>query len=211
MRSEDLIHQEKRRLFVAGCIGWIISGLDLPEPLEAGGMHLCDPMLEGCALDVVFHVAICESSFQGDELSFLEGLGELREIPPGVDAVPLGAGLIVALVVLPALLGCDVEDDELTVVLGGFGFCILTESADEGDFVEHGVGLRFFWLCPLSAVHACPEGVPSPAPPEASGRNLWKGTQTCFGGGVRTSKRREADSGKESVRPKGGAAGGAAR
>ena len=28
------------------------------------------------------------------------------------------------------------------------------------------------------------------APPEASGRNLWKGTQTCFGGGVHTSKRR---------------------
>ena len=28
------------------------------------------------------------------------------------------------------------------------------------------------------------------APPEATGRNLWKGTQTCFGGGVHTLKRR---------------------
>src|SRR5277367_4743692 len=28
------------------------------------------------------------------------------------------------------------------------------------------------------------------APPEASGGNLWKGTQTCFGGGVHTSQRR---------------------
>src|SRR5271167_3571357 len=28
------------------------------------------------------------------------------------------------------------------------------------------------------------------APPKASGRNLWKGTQTCFGGGVHTSQRR---------------------
>jgi transposase InsO family protein len=49
------------------------------------------------------------------------------------------------------------------------GFCILTESADEGDFVEHGVGLRFFWLCPLSAVHACPEGVLS----SSSSRGEW--------------------------------------
>jgi hypothetical protein len=87
--------------------------------------------------------------------------------------------------------------------VSGFGFCILTESADEDDFVEHGVGLRFFWLCPLSAVHACPEGVPTRATPSATGQNLWKGTQTCFGGGVHTSQRRVADSGKESVRPKG--------
>src|SRR5277367_6764247 len=28
------------------------------------------------------------------------------------------------------------------------------------------------------------------APPKASGCNLWRGTQTCFGGGVHTSKRR---------------------
>ena len=26
------------------------------------------------------------------------------------------------------------------------------------------LGLRFFWLCPLSAVHACPEGVLSSSP-----------------------------------------------
>src|SRR5271163_3840111 len=30
------------------------------------------------------------------------------------------------------------------------------------------------------------------APPEASERNLWKGTQTCFGGGVHTSQRCES-------------------
>ena len=132
-------------------------------------MDLSDPVLEGCTLDVIFDVAILESSFERNELPFLEGLGELREIPPGIDAVPLGAGLVFALVVLPALLGSDVEDDELTVVLSGFGFCILTESADEDDFVEHGVRLRFFWVCPLSAVHACPEGVPSPS----SSRGEW--------------------------------------
>jgi hypothetical protein len=41
--------------------------------------------------------------------------------------------------------------------------------------------------------------------------NLRKGTQTCFGAGVRTLQRRLADSGKESVRPKGGGALSAAR
>jgi hypothetical protein len=27
-------------------------------------------------------------------------------------------------------------------VLSGFGFCVLSEAADEDDFVEHGVWLR---------------------------------------------------------------------
>ena len=34
----------------------------------------------------------------------------------------------------------------------------------------------FFEVCPLDAVHACPEGVPSRPTPKASGRDLWKGT-----------------------------------
>src|SRR5438067_13545097 len=37
-------------------------------------------------------------------------------------------------------------DDVLFVVLSGFGFCVLPEAADEDDFVEHGVWLRFFWF-----------------------------------------------------------------
>jgi hypothetical protein len=36
--------------------------------------------------------------------------------------------------------------DVLFVVLSGFGFCVLSEAADEDDFVEHGVWLRFFWF-----------------------------------------------------------------
>jgi hypothetical protein len=63
--------------------------------------------------------------FHGDELLFLDSLGELLEIPPGIDAVPLGAGFIVAFVVVPAFLGCNVENDVLFVVLRGFGFCVL--------------------------------------------------------------------------------------
>jgi hypothetical protein len=70
----------------------------------------------------------------------------------------------------------------------------------------------FLLFCPLSAVHACPTGVPSRSTPSATGWNLWKGTQTCYvGTGVRTSKRRTAESWKESVRPKGGGVLSAAR
>src|ERR1700722_18221250 len=54
------------------------------------------------------------------------------------DAMLLGAGFVIAFVVLPAFLGDDIEDDALAVVLRGFGFCVLSEAADEDDFVEHG-------------------------------------------------------------------------
>ena len=50
--------------------------------------------------------------------------------------MPLGARFVVAFVALPALLGCDVEDNVVLVVLSGFGFCVLSEAADEDDFVE---------------------------------------------------------------------------
>jgi hypothetical protein len=50
--------------------------------------------------------------------------------------MPFGAGFVIAFVVLPAFLGCDVEDDVLAIVLSGFGFCVLSEAADENDFVD---------------------------------------------------------------------------
>ena len=108
-------------LLVVGSVRRIIGGLYFREPLQAGGVDLCDPVFESGAFDLI-SLAIPENAFQGDELPLLESLGELREIPPGVDAVPLGALLVVALVVLPAFLGCDVEDDVLAVVLSGFGW-----------------------------------------------------------------------------------------
>ena len=70
-------------------------------------MNFSDAVLEACAVDIIFDLAIPECSFEGDELPFLEGLGELREIAPGIDAVPFGAGFVFALVVLPNLLGSD--------------------------------------------------------------------------------------------------------
>jgi hypothetical protein len=135
---------ESLRLLLAGSVCWIISGLDLGEPLHAGGVNLGNPVLEKSALHVVLGFAIPEGTFERDELPLLESSGELREIAPGIDAMPFGPGFVVAFVVLPAFLGCDVEDDVLAVVLSGFGFCVLSEAADEDDFVEHGVWLRFF-------------------------------------------------------------------
>jgi hypothetical protein len=65
-------------------------------------------MLERGALNFVFDLAIPQSTFNSDELPLLESLGELREIPPSIDAMLFGAGFVLAFVVLPALLGCDV-------------------------------------------------------------------------------------------------------
>ena len=113
--------------------------MNFRKPLHADGMDLSDPVLEGDPVDLILYLAIAENAFEGDELPLLESFGELREIPPGIDAVPLGAGFVFAFVVLLAFLGCDVEDDVLFVVLSGFGFCVLPEAADEDDFVEHGV------------------------------------------------------------------------
>ncbi len=63
-------------------------------------MDLCNSVLELRSFDIFHYLAIPENSFQGDELTLLESLGELRQIPPGIDAVPLGAVLAVALVAL---------------------------------------------------------------------------------------------------------------
>src|SRR5258705_3057337 len=123
-----------------------VGSFNVREPFHADGVDLGDPVLEGCPVDLILYLAIPENAFQGDELSLLEGLGELGEIAPGKDAMPFGAGFVFAFIVLPAFLGGDVEDDVLFVVLSGFGFRVLSEAADENDFVEHGVWLRFFWF-----------------------------------------------------------------
>ena len=174
-------HPPGWRLFFGGRVRRIIGGFNLREPLHADGVDVGDPVFEGYSFDIILHLAIAENPLQGNELPLLDGPGELGEVPPGIDAVPIGAVLVISLVVLPAFLGGNVEDDILVLVLGGFGFCVLSEAADEGDFVEHVIWLHFFVVCPLSAVHACPESVPSRPTPSASGENLRKGTQTCYG------------------------------
>jgi hypothetical protein len=98
----------RRRLLVVGSVRRIIGGFDFREPLHADGVDLSNPVLERGPFDFILYLAIPENAFQGDELSLLESLGELREIPPGVDAMPFGAGFVFAFVVPPALLGGDV-------------------------------------------------------------------------------------------------------
>jgi hypothetical protein len=63
-------------------------------------MNLGNPVLEGCALHFVLDFAIPEGAFKRDELPLLESFGELRETSPGKDAMPLGAGFVIAFVVL---------------------------------------------------------------------------------------------------------------
>ena len=109
MRPNRSHPPERRRLLVVCSVQRIIGGFNFREPLHADGVDLGDPVLEGGPFDVILYLAIPENAFQGDELPLLEGLGELREIPPGKDTMPFGAGFVLAFVVLPAFLGCDVE------------------------------------------------------------------------------------------------------
>jgi hypothetical protein len=87
-----LIHHRGLRLLVVSSVRRIIGGFNSLEPLHADGVDLGDLVLEGGPFDLIFYLAIPENAFQGDELPLLESLGELREIPPGIDAVPFGAG-----------------------------------------------------------------------------------------------------------------------
>ena len=80
---------ESRRLLVAGSVCWIIGGLDLGEPLQAGGMDFGYAVFERSALKLIFDLAIPQSAFKGDELPLLERFSELRGIPPGIDAMRL--------------------------------------------------------------------------------------------------------------------------
>src|ERR1700688_5331394 len=55
---------ESRRLLVAGSVCWIISGLDLGEPLHAGGMDFGYAVFERSALNLIFDLAIPQSAFK---------------------------------------------------------------------------------------------------------------------------------------------------
>ena len=72
------------RLFVAGLVSRIVRSLDLREALEAGSVDLCDPVLDGCALNVVFDFAVAQYALECDELARLERLGELGETAPRI-------------------------------------------------------------------------------------------------------------------------------
>jgi len=58
---------------------------------------------------------------------------------------------------------------------------IRSSGSVEGVMSNHDSYSDFLLVCPLSAVHACPEGMPSRPTPSATEQNLRKGTQTCYG------------------------------
>ena len=96
MSERSLICERGLRLVrpVAG----IVSGFDLRETPDARSVDLGDGVLDLLALDGFFDRAILDLSLQVDELALQERLGEGGEIAPGIDAVPFGAGFILALV-----------------------------------------------------------------------------------------------------------------
>jgi hypothetical protein len=68
------VHPPSRRVLVVVPVRRIIGGLNLREALNADGMDLSDPVLEGHFLDLT----ILQRAFQGDELPLLKRPGELR-------------------------------------------------------------------------------------------------------------------------------------
>jgi hypothetical protein len=67
-------------------------------------MDLRDGVLERLALDIFLDRPVLDLLLQDDELSLQERPGEVGEIAPGIKSVPIGAGFVLALIVLPALL-----------------------------------------------------------------------------------------------------------
>ena len=49
------------RLFIAGLVCGIVKCLDLRDTLETGGVNLGDPVLNGCALNVVSNLAVART------------------------------------------------------------------------------------------------------------------------------------------------------
>ena len=98
-----------RGLLLVRAVGWIVGGFDLREAPHAGSVDLGDGVLERLTLDIFLDRPVLDLPLQADELPLLERLGEVGEIAPGIDAVPFGAGFVLALIVLPALAGGDAE------------------------------------------------------------------------------------------------------
>ncbi len=118
-------------LLLIRSVGWIVGRFNFRKPLHARSVDLSDGVPERLTLDLLHDRAVLDLPLQADELPLLEGLGEVREIAPGVDAVPFGGGFVFALVVLAALAGGDAEDNVVLLVLRGFDFGILSETRDE--------------------------------------------------------------------------------
>jgi hypothetical protein len=115
-------------LLLVRTVGGIVGGFDFREAPHARSVDLGDGVFEWLTLDIFLDRPVLDLPLQAEELPFQERLGEIGEIAPGVDAVPFGAGFVLALVVLPALASGKVEDGVVLLVLRCFDFCILSET-----------------------------------------------------------------------------------
>ena len=132
--------------------------------------------------------------------------GEFREVVPGKDAMPLGAVLVIALIILPAFLGNDTEDDVLVLVLNGLASRFCPRRPMRMTLLTWCWAAAFLFRLSAVCGTCLPNGCAVRPTPSVTGRNNWKRTPACLRDGVHTPKRRVADSGKKSVRPKGGPA-----
>lgn len=69
-------------------------------------MDFGDGVLDLLTLDGFLDRAILDLPLQADELALQGRFGEGGQIAPGLDAVPFGAGFVLALLFLPVLVDC---------------------------------------------------------------------------------------------------------
>jgi hypothetical protein len=81
--------------------------------LELLCVNLRNAVFNGRSVDFFGVLAIANLAIDADELALLESLRKAGKVAPGADAVPLGAAFVVALLVLPAILGGDAQDNLL--------------------------------------------------------------------------------------------------
>jgi hypothetical protein len=105
--------------------------------------------------------------------AFLERFPKAGKIASCVDAVPLDAAFALALIVLPAVLGGDAQDDVLLLVLVRFGFSVVTVCGPMSSVRLYMLVAPVLRDFPLGSVHACPEGVPARPTPKATEEVSW--------------------------------------
>ena len=110
----------------------IFRGLRIEAP-DFAGVDLSDRHLDGIFALADFFVVLAIAQLAGnvDVLALLQRLSKLGEAAPDHDAVPLGAGVVLArFTILPGRLGCDVEANEFFTVLWTLEFRVLTDESD---------------------------------------------------------------------------------
>ena len=108
----------------------ILSAIELQNRIDP---DLPDTLLSFRLLADIFSAA--QLTLHLHMRAFGKRLGELRELPEDNSTVPLGMRDVLAAVLV--LVGglCSKREGGKAAVVGGANFCIVTEEADESDFV----------------------------------------------------------------------------